>query len=182
MKTSETLVHIDKYRYFEINCITVTSWLARWRLQSPASRSFTQPFIQGADQRKHQSSASLALCAGNSPVNSPHKGQWRGALMFSLICTWKNGWVNNGEAGDLRRHRRHNDITVMCMWCATHAHVCYIFGRLIDIISTVSGGMGGNDTNLYTRGSMHLHQSIWFAEACKLNQWLTNTNIRWPFK
>ena len=21
-----------------------------------------------------------------SPVNSPHKGQWRGALMFSLIC------------------------------------------------------------------------------------------------
>ena len=22
-----------------------------------------------------------------SPVNSPHKGQWRGALMFSLICT-----------------------------------------------------------------------------------------------
>ena len=32
-------------------------------------------------------SASLALCAGNSPVNSPHKGRWRGALMFSLICT-----------------------------------------------------------------------------------------------
>ena len=30
-----------------------------------------------------------------SPVNSPHKGQWRGALMFSLICVWINGWVNN---------------------------------------------------------------------------------------
>ena len=29
-----------------------------------------------------------------SPVNSPHKGQWRGALMFSLICVWMNGWVN----------------------------------------------------------------------------------------
>ena len=39
-----------------------------------------------------------------SPVNSPHKGQWHGALMFSLICTRINGWVNNGEAGDLRRH------------------------------------------------------------------------------
>ena len=38
-----------------------------------------------------------------SPVNSPHKGQWRGALMFSLICTWLNGWINIGEAGDLRR-------------------------------------------------------------------------------
>ena len=40
-----------------------------------------------------------------SPVNSPHKGQWRGALMFSLICVWVNGWVNNCEAGDLRRNR-----------------------------------------------------------------------------
>ena len=39
-----------------------------------------------------------------SPVNSPHKGQWRGALMFSLICVWRNGWVNNRGAGDLRRH------------------------------------------------------------------------------
>ena len=30
-----------------------------------------------------------------SPVNSPNKGQWRGALMFSLICAWINGWLNN---------------------------------------------------------------------------------------
>ena len=48
-----------------------------------------------------------------SPVNSLHKGQWRGALMFSLICARINGWVNNGEAGDLRRHRAHYDATVM---------------------------------------------------------------------
>ena len=54
-------------------------------------------------------SALLAICAGNSsvPVNSPHKGQWRGALMFSLIRAWINDWVNNREAGDLRRHRGH---------------------------------------------------------------------------
>ena len=50
-----------------------------------------------------------------SPVNSPHKDQWRGALMFSLICTRINGWVNNGEAGDLSRYRAHYDITVMYM-------------------------------------------------------------------
>ena len=48
-----------------------------------------------------------------SPVNSPHKGQWRGALVFSLICVWINDWVNNGEAGDLRRYRIHYDVTVM---------------------------------------------------------------------
>ena len=38
-----------------------------------------------------------------SPVNSPHRGQWRGALMLSLICVWLNDWVNNREVGDLRR-------------------------------------------------------------------------------
>ena len=43
------------------------------------------PFVRGIHQ---------------SPVNSPHKGQWRGALMFSLICIWINDWVNNREAGD----------------------------------------------------------------------------------
>ena len=42
-----------------------------------------------------------------SPVNSPHKGQWCRALMFSLICAWINGWLNNREAGDLRRHCAH---------------------------------------------------------------------------
>ena len=60
-------------------------------------------------------SALLVLCAGNkrTPVNSPHKEQWRGALMFSLICTWINGWVKNREAGDLRLNRAHYDVTVM---------------------------------------------------------------------
>ena len=48
-----------------------------------------------------------------SPVNSHHKGQWRGGLIFSLICAWINAWVNNREADDLRRHRAHYDVTVM---------------------------------------------------------------------
>ena len=48
-----------------------------------------------------------------SPVNSPHKGHWRGALMFSKICAWIKGWVNNREAGDYRRHRAYYDVIVM---------------------------------------------------------------------
>ena len=48
-----------------------------------------------------------------SPVNSPHKGQWRAALIFSLICAQINGWVNNCEAGDLRRNCAHYDVIVM---------------------------------------------------------------------
>ena len=67
-----------------------------------------------------------------SPVNFPHKGQRRGALMFSLICSWINSWVNNREAGDLRRHRAHYYVIVvtvtlkngmlrmMLWWMATH--------------------------------------------------------------
>ena len=59
--------------------------------------------------------ALLALCEGNhrSLVDFPHKGQWRGALMFSLICTWTNVWANNRDAGELRRHCAHYDIIVM---------------------------------------------------------------------
>ena len=48
-----------------------------------------------------------------SPVNFPHKGQWRGALMFSLIYAWINDWVNNREAGDLRLQHGHYDVIVM---------------------------------------------------------------------
>ena len=44
-----------------------------------------------------------------SPVDSLHKGQWHGALIFSLI----SGWTNNRDAGDLKRHRAHYDVTVM---------------------------------------------------------------------
>ena len=50
-----------------------------------------------------------------SPVKSQHKGQWRGVVMFSVICAWINGWVNNGEARDLRRI-----VPIMTsLWCPT---------------------------------------------------------------
>ena len=58
----------------------------------------TEPFVRGIHR---------------SPVNSPHKGQWRGALVFSLICAWISDWVNTGESADLRRHHAHYHVTVM---------------------------------------------------------------------
>ena len=71
------------------------------------------PFVRGIHRR---------------PVNSPHKGQWRGALIFSLICARINSWVNNREVCDLRRHRAHYDVIVMCPMfprlrtsCSTHS-------------------------------------------------------------
>ena len=47
------------------------------------------------------------------PMDSPHKGQRRGALIFYLICVWTNGLANNRDAGGLRRHRAHYHVTVM---------------------------------------------------------------------
>ena len=63
--------------------------------------------------------------------HSPHKGQWRGALMFSLICVWINGWVNNREAGNWRRHRAHYDViviqlTVLFNHCQFFMGACYL--------------------------------------------------------
>ena len=64
------------------------------------------------------------FCAGNSPVtagNSPGTGEFPShrpvtrSFDVSLICAWANGSVNNQDAGDLRRHRAHYDVTVM--WC-----------------------------------------------------------------
>ena len=82
----------------------------------------------------HQMEAFSALLAfvwgiHRSPVNFPHKGQWRGTLVFSLICAWTNDWVNNRKAGDLRRHHAHYDVTVM-------AHVSST-GKLHDSLSSV---------------------------------------------
>ena len=57
-----------------------------------------------------------------SPVNSPHKGQWRGALMFTLICARINDWVNNREAGDLRRYCTHYDVIVMLLLIVVSAN------------------------------------------------------------
>ena len=48
-----------------------------------------------------------------SLVNSPHKGQRRGAWIFSLICTWTNRWGSNRDAGDLRCCHAHYDVTAM---------------------------------------------------------------------
>ena len=47
-----------------------------------------------------------------SPVNSSYKGQWHGALMFSLICARANGWVNSQDAGQMKHHV-HYDVTAM---------------------------------------------------------------------
>ena len=71
------------------------------------------------------------------PVNSPHKGQWRGTLMFSLICVWINGWENNREAGDFRRYRAHYDVIVMAYNSPAH--------RCVSMCSTFNSSFPGQN-------------------------------------
>ena len=80
------------------------------------------PFVQGIHQ---------------SPVNSPHKGQWRRTLVFSLICVWINGWVNNREAGDLRRYLDHYDVTVMQKpHCVFTFDIFCLFNRFCNYLTS----------------------------------------------
>ena len=149
----QNVYEYDTYHYIDVIVSAMAS-------QITGDSIVCSTVCSGADQRKHQSSASLAFVRGmhqwpvnslhtgsvtrkifpfhddvikwklfqrywpfvrgihRSPVNYPHKGQWRGALMFSLIDAWINDWVNNGEAGDLRRYPAHYVVTGM--WWRHH--------------------------------------------------------------
>ena len=70
-----------------------------------------------------------------SPVDSPKKGQWRGALKFSLIYAWTNGLANHRDAGDLRRRSAHHDVIVMWVQLAvgeeTDPHCWHMIDSII---------------------------------------------------
>ena len=81
-------------------------------------------------------SASLALCARNSPVTGEFPSQrpvTRSSTVFS-ICAWRNSWVNNRYAGDLRRHRANCDVTVMFRRVSfqSHPHLYKIFSTTVQ--------------------------------------------------
>ena len=59
------------------------------------------------------SNGNIFRVTGHLCGESPHKGQWRGALVFSLFFAWINSWISNREVGDLRRHHTQYDVTVM---------------------------------------------------------------------
>ena len=105
-------------------------------------------------------SALLAICAGNSPVNSSHKGKGRTALMFPLICAWINNCANNREAGDLRHHRAHFDVTACRYMCG----ICLLARRYFASRSLAKCGTWHNHNIGYgIVGSFVLWQSFNFS-------------------
>ena len=101
-----------------------------------------------------------------SPVNFPHKGQWRGALMFSLIYPWINDWVNNREAGDLRRQHGHYDVIVMSRDAAGHRWIPLtnvsdaVFNVFLDVWTNngVAGDLTCHDAHVTSMRERHLRQ------------------------
>ena len=92
-----------------------------------------------------------------SPVNSLHKGQWRGAVMLYFICVWKNGWENNREAGDLRRYRTHYAGIVKKELNLYLPHMYYIQGR----ISLSSSPPATNMTTSSNRNIFRVTDLLW---------------------
>ena len=88
-----------------------------------------KPIISWWRYQMETFSVLLAFVRGihRSPVNFLHKGQWRGALMFSFIFVWINSWVNNRKAGDLRRFRA--IMTSFNVWIPSEIFAPEIKGR-----------------------------------------------------
>ena len=66
-------------------------------------------------------SALLTICAGNSLVTGEFPAQRPATRSFDVFfdLAWTNGWVSNRDAGDLRRHLAHYDVTVIVKYCST---------------------------------------------------------------
>ena len=124
----------------------MTSQWTPWRLKSPASPLFTQPFILGEDQRKHQSSASLAFCAGNSPGTGEFPAQMASYADFFSI--W---WRHHGRrdcASHLKMKMKSTDefqiFTLVSVTSLTHwgrvTHICVSEQTIIGSDNALSPG------------------------------------------
>ena len=102
---------------------------------------------------------------------SSHKGQWRGALMLTLICSRINGWVNNLEAGDMRRHRAHYDVIVI--------RTQYVGKIAMKAETQICGYVSQNPTNIVAfiatsrttgfKGTNNIHQMALSSQVDEVN-------------
>ena len=102
------IMHYTKCWRVERRCISVTQWC---RVSRQGEKKLTaHELVMMTSSNGNIFRVTGHLCGeftghrwSRSPVNSPHKGQWSGALMFSLFCARINDLISNREAGYLRR-------------------------------------------------------------------------------
>ena len=90
--------------------------------------------------------------------------------MFSLICVWINSWVNNREAGDLRRHRGHYDVIVMSTKVVSHERHSALYHRQLDRLFD----------NLFNIISKRQPKLCFTGRLCLWNPWRADPSQRWP--
>ena len=101
---------------------------------------------------------------------------------FCLICVWMNGWVNNGEADDMRRHRTHYDVTVMetCLLLRS------IYWQTIDK-PALGLCMGYIDTSVHKWGMLLLNHALMstvktetvYAISTCISNYISEKTIDW---
>ena len=102
--------------------------------------------------------------------------------MFSLIWAWRNDWVNNREAGGLRRHRTHYDVAVMHLEPdpSTHCGLVTLYD-VTELCQTDSGNGLLSEPMLTTRHWGFLaftwwqchRKNSWYFSFIRVWKWLT---------
>ena len=97
------LIHVDKIHIFDTK-------------KKICEQNIFLPLFTQWRHQKETFSALLAHCEGNSPVTGEFPSQRPvsdAQLWWFFTCVWTKGCANNRDAGDLRRHRAHYDVTLM---------------------------------------------------------------------
>ena len=102
--------------------------------------------------RMESFSALLGLCAGNLPVTGEFPAQRPVTHSFGVFLT--NGWVNNRDAGDLRNHRAHYDVTVIMQFNRWHINVGMWCVHVFLVVSIEK------HKNLYARNNDCKHHRV----------------------
>ena len=99
-------------RFYPVPPVCNTNIPSKIRSVMPCKLGGCVSLVSLVSQCKISSRIKNMMTSSNGKIFSV-TGQWRGALMFSLFCARIDSSVNNGEAGDLRRHRAHYEVSVM---------------------------------------------------------------------
>ena len=92
-----------------------------------------------------------------SPVNTPHKGQWRRALMFSLICAWINGkqWWRWWFGTPSRPLWRHCNDFLLSLQNSVHASLNPVDCIEVDSTDWLSKMWNCNDVGFSLKALFH---------------------------
>ena len=129
---SQWLNHITWHYLQKLVWLQVTGNSRKWLLVGYPCWLKQTPISKLWRHQMETFSALLAICVGNSP----HKSQWGGGLRWCFLWSapWINGWVDNREAGDLRRHRAHYDAIVMnlCICYTSIEYISLMFPKMVS--------------------------------------------------